>query len=283
MAGRRRLRGPVVGALVALPHRHQRVPRHAAAAASGGPGRWRWARPATADSFDGDPLPEHAWLEPIPDARVLPDDGDPAELAARARPIRLAFVTALQHLPARQRAVLILREVLRWQADRGGRAARHHRRVGQQRAAAGAGHAGARSDLRRHDRSRRVDADQQELLARYVDAFERYDIESLVALLHEDAVMSMPPYSTSGCRAATEMGRCFLGPGIGCEGSRLVATRRQRLRRLRLRTSSTARRLGRRGRIQVIEVSGDRIVGHHNFLDTNLFAAFGLPPTTSTS
>ena len=102
--------------------------------------------------------------------------------------IRLAFVAALQHLPPRQRAVLILREVLRWQADRGGRAARHHGGLGQQRAAAGPGHAGrARPRRRRRDR-RRSTTTQQELLARYVDAFERYDIDALVALLHEDAI-----------------------------------------------------------------------------------------------
>jgi len=85
-------------------------------------GRDRRARPmdlgpsSTADSALGPVLPEHAWLQPVPDARVLPGDGDPAELAVAKETIRLAFVTALQHLPAKQRAVLILREVLRWQA-----------------------------------------------------------------------------------------------------------------------------------------------------------------------
>src|SRR5438309_426728 len=86
------------------------------------PRGWRNARamdiggPYTAASFNGDTLPESAWMTPIPDARVLPEEGDPAELVAERETIRLAFVAALQHLPARQRAVLILREVLRWQA-----------------------------------------------------------------------------------------------------------------------------------------------------------------------
>ncbi len=120
-----------------------------------------------------------------------------------------------------------------------------------------------------------VDAAQQALLARYVDAFERYDIPSLVALLHEDAVMSMPPYDfwLSG---PEEMGKWFLGTGIGCKGSRLVATAANGCPAF-----GSYRSDGKGGHspwaLQVIEVSGDRIVGHHNFLDTRLFAAFGLP------
>jgi RNA polymerase sigma-70 factor (ECF subfamily) len=120
-----------------------------------------------------------------------------------------------------------------------------------------------------------VDADQQALLARYVDAFERYDIPSLVSLLRDDAVMSMPPYGF-WLRGPGEMGRWFLGEGIGCRGSRLVAT---------AANGSAAfgsyRPDGQGGHrpwaLQVIETSGDRIVGHHNFLDTRLFGVFGLP------
>ena len=128
----------------------------------------------------------------MPDARVVPADGDPAEVAAARESIRLAFVAALQHLPARQRAVLILREVLRWQASEVAElldttVASVNSALQRARATLG------RRDAATRRRCRPVDADQQALLARYVDAFERYDISSLVALLHEDAIMSMPP------------------------------------------------------------------------------------------
>ncbi len=227
----------------------------------------------TADSFRGATLPEHAWVTPVPDSRVLPDDGDPAELAAARESIRLAFVTALQHLPPRQRAVLILREVLRWQATEVAElldtsVASVNSALQRARAILASRHIDSSS-------SATVDADQRTLLARYVDAFERYDIPLLVSLLREDAVMSMPPYDF-WLQGPVEMGRWFLGVGIGCRGSRLVATA----------ANGTAafgsyKADGQGGHrpwaIQVIETSGDRIVGHHNFLDTELFAAFGLP------
>ena len=120
-----------------------------------------------------------------------------------------------------------------------------------------------------------VSHDQRALLARYVDAFERYDIEALVALLRDDVVMAMPPYDF-WLRGRSEMGRWFLGPGIGCQGSRLLATEANGC------PAFGAYRVDPDGghrpfAIQVIEVSGDRIVGHHNFVDPTLFAAFGLP------
>jgi RNA polymerase sigma-70 factor (ECF subfamily) len=227
----------------------------------------------TADSFRGATLPEHAWVTPIPDARILPDNADPAEMAASKESVRLAFVAALQHLPARQRAVLILREVLCWQA------AEVAELLETSVASVNSALQRARATLASHDVATgcttTVDADQQALLARYVDAFERYDITSLVTILHEDAVMTMPPYDF-WLRGPVEMGRFFLGAGIGCRGSRLVAT---------WANGSAAygsyKPDAQGGHypwaLQVIEVSGDRIVGHHNFLDTNLFAFFGLP------
>ncbi len=242
-------------------------------------GRDRRARPmdlgpsSTADSALGPVLPKHAWLQPVPDARVLPGDGDPAELAVARETIRLAFVTALQHLPAKQRAVLILREVLRWQATEVAEL------LETSVASVNSALQRARTTLAARDSdasaSPPVDADQRALLARYVDAFERYDITALVSLLHDDAVMSMPPYDF-WLRGPVEMGRWFLGQGCGCRGSRLVPT---------AASGSPAfgsyRPDGHGGfqpfALQVIEISGDRIVGHHNFLDTDLFAAFGLP------
>ena len=231
-------------------------------------------RTFTADSFKGETRPNDTWLEPIPDARVVdPADTDPAELVATRDSIRLAFVAALQHLPAKQRAVLILREVLRWQATEV--AALLDTSVASVNSALQR----ARATLAARDiesSPAAIDADQEALLARYVDAFERYDIESLVSLLHEDAVMTMPPYDF-WLHGPVEMGTWFLGTGIGCKGSRLVPT-----------TGANgcaafgSYRVDPAGgwapwAVQVIEVSGDRIVGHHNFLDTDLFAAFGLP------
>ncbi|MGH9041502.1 MAG: sigma-70 family RNA polymerase sigma factor [Acidimicrobiia bacterium] len=231
--------------------------------------------PYTADSFTGAKRPNEAWLEPVPDNRVLPDDGDPAELAAARETIRLAFVTALQHLPARQRAVLILREVLRWQATEVAEL------LDTSVASVNSALQRARATLasRQIDAATApaavVDADHAALLERYVDAFERYDIPSLVALLHEDAVMSMPPFDF-WLQGPVEMGKWFLGEGIVCRGSRLVATAANGCAAFGAYHPD-----GQGGHkpwsIQVIEVSEGRIVGHHNFLDTSLFAAFGLP------
>jgi RNA polymerase sigma-70 factor, ECF subfamily len=228
----------------------------------------------TADSFTGATLPEQAWVQPMPDARLLPAGGDPAELAAWRETVRLAFVTALQCLPARQRAVLILREVLRWHA------AEVAELLGTSVASVNSALQRARATLAARDTDSPVAqleaGDQRELLARYVDAFERYDITSLVSLLRDDAVMSMPPYSF-WLRGPTEMGRWFLGPGAGCRGSRLVATAANGC------AAFGSYRPDPDGghipfAIQVIEVAGDRIAAHHNFVDTRLFAAFGLPP-----
>jgi RNA polymerase sigma-70 factor, ECF subfamily len=242
-------------------------------------GRQRRARPMdlgpaqTTEAFRGAMLPESAWVQPIPDGRVLPEDGDPAEVAAARESVRLAFVTALQHLPARQRAVLILREVLRWQATEVAEL------LGTTVASVNSALQRARATLADRDldegSAAPIDPAQEALLARYVDAFERYDITALVALLHDDAVMSMPPYDF-WLEGAQEMGRWFVGPGSGCEGSRLVATSANGCAAF-----GSYKPDGEGGHVpfavQVIEVSGDRIVGHHNFLDPALFPLFGLP------
>jgi len=243
-------------------------------------GRERRARPmdlgpsSTAESSLGPRLPEHAWVLPVPDSHVLPGDGDPAELAALKETIRLAFVTALQHLPARQRAVLILREVLRWEASEvaellGTSVASVNSALQRARATLAAHHADDAAG------SQAVAADQRPLLEEYVHAFERYDVSRLVTLLHDDAIMSMPPYAL-WLRGPADIGRWYLGQGIGCRGSRLVATAANGCAAF-----GSYRPDGQGGHrpwsIQVIEVSADRIVGLHSFLDTDLFAAFGLP------
>jgi RNA polymerase sigma-70 factor (ECF subfamily) len=176
---------------------------------------------STADTTLGPELPENTWIQPVPDARVLPTDGDPAELAASRETIRLAFVAALQHLPPRQRAVLILREVLRWHASEVAEL------LDMTVVSVNSALQRARATLQAVDLdttgSAPADAEQQALLARYVDAFERYDISSLVSLLHEDATFSMPPYPL-WLQGPLEVSRWLLGQGIGCRGSRLLAT-----------------------------------------------------------
>src|SRR5258707_6227017 len=222
-------------------------------------GRQRRARPMdmgpawTTESFTGETLPEQAWVQPVPDARVLPGDGDPAELAASRETVRLAFVTALQCLPARQRAVLILREVLRWQA------AEVAELLGTSVASVNSALQRARATLAARDAdapvANVVAGDQRALLARYVDAFERYDISSLVSLLHDEAVMSLPPYNFL-LPLPTELGRWHPGPGNGCRGSRMVATAANGCAAF-----GSYHRDPRGGHrpwaIQVIEVSGD--------------------------
>ena len=242
-------------------------------------GPQRRARPmdlgpaSTADGVLGPHVPEHAWVQPIADARVVPTDADPAELAATRDSIRLAFVAALQHLPPKQRAVLILREVLRWQATEVAEL------LDTSVASVNSALQRARATLADHDvgegRPAPVDDEQQALLARYVDAFERYDIESLVALLHEDAVQSMPPFEL-WLRGRVEIGRWFLGQGIGCKGARLVPTRANgcpAFGSYRVTASGTHEPFA----IQVLEISDGRITGFHNFLYPELFPAFGLP------
>jgi len=231
------------------------------------------ASPPVAESL-GSPLPELTWIEPIPDAWVRLERGDPAEVAVARESVRLAFVSALQRLPARQRAVLILREVLRWKADEVAEL------LETTVASVNSALQRARATMAEGERLTDPDAmddDQRALLVRYVHAFERYDIDSLVSLLHEDATASMPPFQL-WLRGAVDIGRWHLGPGMGCRGSRLVpvvASGRPAF--------AHYRPSGHAGHwepfsIQVIEISAGRIVDITYFLDTKLFPVFGLPP-----
>ena len=227
----------------------------------------------SADAFSYATLPEASWIQPVPDARVLPEAGDPAELAASKEAIRLAFVAALQYLPPRQRAVLILREVLRWQAAEVAElldTSVASVNSALQRARATMSARGAEDPI-----PEEPTGEQRALLTRYVDAFERYDITSLVSLLHEDAVMTMPPYDF-WLHGPDEMGKFFLGPGGKCRGSRLVATEANGCAAFGCYNPDPDGGY-HPWAVQIIEVSGDRITGHHNFIDLRLFAAFGLP------
>ena len=223
MAASGDVRRAVVAAHVALPHRHQRLPRRARGARAAGAPDGR--RPAAVVSAVGSTLPERPrphWLEPVPDAARLPADADPAELAVLKESIRLAFVAALQHLPPKQRAALLLTEVLGWSAAEVAdslEATVASVNSALQRAAR---HAGAQR--RRHARPHPTP--NAALIERYVEAFHRYDVDALTALLHDDAIMTMPPCrhvaaaarraSTSGCVgrawAATARASCRSKP-----------------------------------------------------------------------
>jgi RNA polymerase sigma-70 factor (ECF subfamily) len=242
-------------------------------------GRKRRAQPmdfgpaGTTESFNGAQQPENRWVTPVPDGAVLDLDGDPADVAAAKDTIRLAFVTALQTLPPRQRAVLILREVLRWQASEVAEL------LDTSVASVNSALQRARATLAERDTGGTVQAttdEQRAILARFVDAFERYDVSSLVTLLRDDVVQSMPPYEL-WIVGPDEIAKWLMGPGIGCRGSRLVP----------LPGANGCAAFGQYKpdghggyapwSVTVVELSGDRIAGLRFFLDTDQFAAFGLP------
>lgn len=166
--------------------------------------------------------PEITWLEPVPDGRVLPSVADPADTAVSRETVRLAFVAALQHLPPKQRAVLILREVLAWKASEVAElldttVASVNSALQRARATI------AENEPTVSDTADPLDEEQKELLERYVAAFEGYDMKALTALLHEDATMSMPPYDL-WLRGHDDIVGWMLGVGEVCAGSKLVPT-----------------------------------------------------------
>jgi RNA polymerase sigma-70 factor (ECF subfamily) len=221
-------------------------------------------------------LPETTWLEPAPDRMVVREDGDPAEVAIARETVRLAFVAAIQHLPPRQRAVLILREVFRWKAAevaelletsvpsvnsalQRARATLEQRKVSE------------------HD-TPSVDRADAAMLARYVEAFERYDMDALTSLIHEDATQSMPPYSLwlSGRKDILDW---WVGPGAACRGSKVIPTV----------TANGAPAFGQYKpsetgsgydpwALQVLEVDAGKVREFTFFLGTEtIFPMFGLP------
>ena len=221
-------------------------------------------------------LPEVTWIQPVPDALVLPE-GDPAEVAVARDTVRLAFVAALQHLPPRQRAVLLLCEVLRWQASEVAELletslASVNSALQRARATLAATDAAAEAP------EPRLGQEEQELLARYVDAFEQYDIERLTALIREDAIQSMPPFDL-WLAGRDDIFRWWFGPGIGCRGSRVIPAG----------TANGSPAFGQYKpspdggyepwALQVIELGADGISELTFFLETDtLFPLFGLPP-----
>ncbi|MBA3604841.1 MAG: sigma-70 family RNA polymerase sigma factor [Acidimicrobiia bacterium] len=246
-------------------------------------GRQRRARPMDMGPAGGPepqlgpPLAESVFIEPVPDNRVIRDDGDPAEVAEARESIRLAFVAALQVLPPTQRAVLILREVLRWTA------AEVATLLGTTVVSVNSSLQRARATLAATapDETEVVDADgeQQELLARYLDAFERYDLDALVELLHEDATLSMPPYDL-WLRGHDAISYWLLGPGLECKGSRLVPTTANGSPAFGQYRASGPGGSFEPWALQVLEIADGRVVALNSFLDTaRLFPLFGLPET----
>lgn len=216
------------------------------------------------------------WVEPIADDRVLDGNGDPAELVVGRETIRLAFVAALQHLPPRQRAVLILRDVLKWKAAEvvqllGGTVASVNSALQRARSTLAA------SDINESSPVAQLDEDLGDLLARYVDAFQRYDMDSLTELIHEDATQSMPPYEM-WLQQRVEILRWWLGPGASCRGSRLIPTKANGSPAFGQYKPSGPGGSYEPWALQVLEVSEGRIVGFTFFLDTvRFFPLFGLP------
>ncbi|MYU25746.1 sigma-70 family RNA polymerase sigma factor [Streptomyces sp. SID8352] len=224
------------------------------------------------------PRPDSVWLEPVPDARVLPATADPAEAAVARESVRLAFMAALQQLPPKQRAVLILREVLAW------RASETAELLGTTVAAVNSALQRARATLAeragRADEasvSDPLDEEQSRLLERYVTAFEGYDMEALTALLHEDAVMTMPPFDLWLAGPADITG--FMATlGAPCAGSRLIPVRANGLPGFAQYKPDPERGGFAPWAVQVLEISAGRITGFHCFLDTaRWFPLFGLP------
>jgi RNA polymerase sigma-70 factor (ECF subfamily) len=216
-------------------------------------------------------LPEVTWIEP------LPSGGDPAEVAESRETIRLAFVAALQHLPPRQRAVLILCEVLRWKAAEVAElletsVASVNSALQRARATLEA------TNLNASDPAPSLDEPDQELLARYVEAFERYDMDALTSLIHEDATQSMPPFDL-WLSGRDDIFAWWVGPGAGCRGSRVIPTVAANGSPAfgQYKPSETGEGY-EPWALQVVEISDGRIVELTFFLGTEtLFPLFGLP------
>jgi RNA polymerase sigma-70 factor, ECF subfamily len=222
-------------------------------------------------------LPEVTWIEPIPDGRVVPE-GDPADVAVARETIRLALVAALQHLPPRQRAALILCEVLRWQASEVAElletsVASVNSALQRARATL------ASAEVSLAGTTPSVDEADAELLARYVDAFERYDMDALTAVIHEDATQSMPPYDL-WLSGREDIFTWWVGPGAGCRGSRVIATTAANGAPAFGQYKPSASGSGfDPWALQVVEIEDGKIVELTFFLDTaSVFPLFGLPP-----
>jgi len=212
---------------------------------------------------------EATWIQPIPDPAVVVESNETT---------RLALVAALQHLPPKQRAVLILCEVLRWKASEVAEL------LDTSVASVNSALQRARATLEEQelsptDAARSVDEADEELLSRYVAAFEAYDIDALVPLIKEDAIQSMPPFDM-WLEGRQDIFSWWFGPGIGCKGSRVIPTVAANGSPAfgQYKPSDTGRGHDPWA-LQVLEIEDGEIVELTFFLDTEtLFPLFGLPP-----
>lgn len=218
--------------------------------------------------------PRTHWLEPVADQATIPADAQPAEQAILRQSIRLAFVAALQKLPPKQRAALLLTEVLGLSAAEAAETlATTVPAVNSalQRARATLADGGAGGDAT-------LSAAQRSLAERYAEAFERYDVDALIALMHEDATLSMPPYSL-WLRGEASIRTWLLGRGIGCKGSRLApleANGAPAFGQFRRNPEGGYKAWS----LIVLDVNGEKLSGMTHFLDVDrLFPRFGLPLT----
>ena len=220
-----------------------------------------------------DVLPEHTWITPIADEHVIDVHGDPANVAAARDTIRLAFVSALQRLPARQRAALVLCDVLRWPAAEVAElldTSTPSINSALQRARATMADSSATPVP-----SEELTGEQQRLLNGYVVAFERYDMDALSQLLHDDVIQTMPPYAM-WLQGRADVLAWWAGPGAACEGSKLLAGRANGC------PAFAQYRVDPAGghapwALQVLELRGGRVAEFHAFLDTEAFTRFGFP------
>ena len=232
-------------------------------------GPWTGAAPV------GPALPDHTWVEPMPDALLPPSSQvDPLEYAVQRDTVRVAFITALQHLPPRQRAVLILRDVLRWSAREvaelldttvvsvNSALQRARATLAARRPTAG-------------DLPTALTGEQKELLNRYLKAFESHDVDALVALLHQEATISMPPLPV-WLRGPTAARQWWDGPGRDCRGSRLVAVRANRSPAFAVYRPSAMGPGHELFAIHVLELTDNRVDSIQIFVDARLAGPFGL-------
>jgi RNA polymerase sigma-70 factor, ECF subfamily len=224
------------------------------------------------ESLLGEPRPDDIWVSPIADSRVL--SGDPAEIAVERESIRLAFVAALQHLPARQRAALILCEVLKMPATEAATT------LDTSVPAVNSALQRARATMAEVSPDKPAEAPSPALIDKYVDAFQRFDLSALIKLLHDDAVMSMPPFAM-WLRGSTDIVKFLQEPGPRqCIGSRWLPVDGwvngvQAIAQYKPAPGGGYRPWA----FQVHEASGDRFSRLTFFLDSErLFPQFGLPP-----